>query len=93
MSENKKFDIKFENNTVVAAFDGNQDGEASVALKVFLKEVYEEIALKGEAKVNAVISFKMVGTKLLVNADTDKDGEAVASLELDLLEGFEEIKK
>jgi|GEM_PF-5943153 len=85
-----KFKFKFEGMTAKASYDGNSDGEDSVAIKLALQEVYEELMAKGEAKVDAVITFKRDGGKISVSVDTDKDGEAVLEIEADILEGIQE---
>ena len=85
-----KFSMKLDGTTVVGSYDGNSDGQASVALKLDLKEVYGELLDKGEANVSGVVSVVREGGKLVVSIDSDKDGEAMLKLELDLIEGLEE---
>lgn len=85
-----KVNVKFENNKVVAGFDADQDGVNSLQAKLDLKEVYEELAAKGEVKVDAAITYKMEGTSLKVLIDTDKDSEPALEIEANLLEGFKE---
>ena len=85
-----KFKLNFSGTKVEGSYDGDNDGSSSAKISIELKEVYEELMAKGEAKVDAVISFKRVGGKISVLVDTDKDGEAVVDLELDLIEGLKE---
>ncbi len=85
-----KFKFQFKGTSAEVAYDGNSDGEDSLALKLQLGEVYQELMAKGEAKVDAVVSFKRNGGKIQISVDTDKDGEAALTLDADILEGIEE---
>jgi len=87
-----KVNVKVLDGSVNIGFDGNQDGQNSIGLKLNLKEGLEELFAKGEVKVEVkLLTLKIEGTKILASIDSDKDGEPVATIEADLLEGYEEV--
>lgn len=92
--ENKKLKVSFKEKSLGVAFDGDQDGEASVKLDAHLEEVYQELLDRGEAKIDVkTLSVKMDGGKITLQLDTDRDGEPVLSLMLDGAEGLSEALK
>lgn len=90
MTEKSSVNVSFQDNKLVAGFDGDKDGVNSIQAKLNLQEVYEELLKKGEAKVDAVITYKMEGTILKILVDTDKDSEPSLEIEANFLEGFKE---
>lgn len=87
----KTFNLNFQETKIVAGFDGDKDGKNSVETKLDLKEVYQELLDKGEAKVSAIISYKMIDNKVVASVDTDKDGEPSLEITVDMAEGFKEL--
>jgi len=91
-SENKKFEVKFEDNKLHLAVDMNQDGDKLMVAKLNLSEAIQEAFKKGEKIEGAkVVGFQFNLTKLVVKIDTDQDGEPLLELEIDLAEALDEV--
>lgn len=87
----KKFPVTFEDSKLVAGYDGNEDGQNSVSLKLNLKEGLSELISKGVAKIDVkTLTLKKDGSKISLYVDTDKDGEAILEGELDVGEALDE---
>ena len=86
----KDFGYEFEGSQVKAFIDSDNDGNKSLELKLGLKELVEEILLKG-GKAEKKISFEMNGLNLVAKVDTDGDGEAVFELVANIAEAGDEI--
>lgn len=86
-----KFKYEVIDNKLVVGLDSNEDGQASLELKLSLAEAIQEAFKKSEG-VQGVKSatVKFEGAKLILVVDSDKDGEPLLHLTLDLFEGIEE---
>lgn len=89
--ENKKFNVKFEGEELVAGLDLNQDGEELLKLKLKVNEAIQEAISRGEAVEGVkLVDFSFQLTKMVLKLDTDKDGEHLLELEIDLAEVLDE---
>ena len=89
--EVKKLPVSIDGSSVNVGLDLDQDGQKSLNIKINLKEVYEELLAKGEAKIEVkTLTVKMDGMKMNLLVDTDKDGEPVIEACIDLPEAFNE---
>lgn len=95
-----KVNYEMKDNKLEFGFDGNEDGENSITLKVNISESIQEAiakAKKGEEST-VVIDAKKVEMKfgvggLSLSVDTDQDGEKSVELDVSLMEGFEEASE
>lgn len=89
-----KFDVVFEDGSLKAKVDPNEDGQAVVDLDLVVSEALEESLKRGdnpEMPDAKVVDFKFEGGKLSVVLDTDKDGQRLLSLNVDLAEALDEV--
>lgn len=84
------FGYEFKGDKVEAFIDSDNDGSKSLEVKIGLKEIVEEIVLKG-GKAEKKISFEMNGLNLVAKVDTDGDGEAVFEIVVNIAEAGDEI--
>ena len=83
------FGYEFKGDKVEAFIDSDNDGVKSLEVKIGLKEIVEEIILKGKAEKK--ITFEMSGLSLVAKVDTDGDGEAVLEVVANVAEAGDEI--
>lgn len=84
------FGYEFKGEKVEAFIDSDSDGVKSLELKLSIKELVEEVLLKG-GKAEKKISFEMNGLSLVAKVDSDGDGEAVFEVVANVAEAGDEI--
>lgn len=85
--------VEFKDGALNFELDTNEDGEASVKVKLNLTEAFEEAFDRGGKVEGAkVVDFRFELTKLYLKIDTDQDGEDLLELTLDLGEAFDEAR-
>lgn len=86
-----KFKVQFNGAKLEGSYDGNADGEPSVALNIHLAEILDELNSKGEVEVEVKkLRLKKEGAKLTVELDPNQDGDAVLDIMVDGAEVLDE---
>ena len=92
-----KASVKFENGSLVAGLDTNEDGQNVMDLKINMQETLEEAfaALKkGEESVVEIdvkkVELKFGAEGMSLTIDTDQDGENSIELDVSLMEAIDE---